>query len=109
MLIEKGTKMMLLTKENRAKLPPLYAQDGKGMDAIAYVKFFDPSGSFHWYFTEFDGKDLFFGMVTSHLCPEGELGYSSLSEIESIRGAFGLGIERDMHWTPRPLKDCKGS
>ena len=32
--------MKLLTKELQKKLPPLYSQDGKGDDAIAYAKFF---------------------------------------------------------------------
>jgi len=32
--------MKLLTKELVKKLPRLYAQDGKGMNAIAFVKFF---------------------------------------------------------------------
>ena len=31
--------MKLLTKELQKKLPPLYSQDGKGDDAIAYAKF----------------------------------------------------------------------
>ncbi len=35
---------MLLTKALREQLPPLYTQDEKADDAIAYVKFFDPSG-----------------------------------------------------------------
>ncbi len=28
--------MKLLTQANRQALPPLYSQDGKGMDAVAY-------------------------------------------------------------------------
>ena len=31
---------------------------------------------------------------------EPELGYASLSEIASVRLRFGLGIERDLHFTP---------
>ena len=34
-----------------------------------------------------------------------EAGYFSLSELKSIKGPFGLGIERDMHWQPRPLTE----
>ena len=33
----------LLTKAIATKVPALYAQDGKGMEAIAYVKFFTPA------------------------------------------------------------------
>ena len=30
-----------------------------------------------------------------------ELGSVRISELESIRGPFGLGIERDLHWSPK--------
>jgi hypothetical protein len=30
-----------------------------------------------------------------------ELGSVRISELESIRLPFGLGIERDLHWTPK--------
>jgi len=32
-----------------------------------------------------------------------ELGYASLAEIASFRGRFGLGIERDLHFTAKGL------
>ena len=94
--------MMLLTKENRKKLPELRAQDGKGGDAIAYVKLFTPDSNWTWYMTEFDGKDLFFGLVDGF---EKELGYFSLSELEEIRGPMGLKIERDRWFDPKPLRE----
>lgn len=96
--------MLLLTKANRKALPKLYSQDGKGMDAIAHVKFFTPDSNWTWYATEFDGEDLFFGLVDGF---ERELGYFSLSELQTVRGAFGLPIERDRYFTPKPLRDCK--
>ncbi len=93
--------MKLLTKELQKKLPPLYAQDGKGKEAIAYVKFFDPCGSWSWYATEYDPEEkLFFGLVDGH---KKELGYFSLTELESIKRPFGLGIERDIHFDPTKL------
>ena len=91
---------MLLTKANRAALPPLYSQDGKGDQAIAHVKFFTPDSSWTWYATEFDGKDTFFGLVDGF---ERELGYFSLAELSTAKGPLGLPIERDMHWTPTAL------
>ena len=97
--------MMLLTKEIRAKLPALYSQENVA-DPIVQVKFFDPTGSFTWYAYEFDGEDQFFGKVVSSACPEGELGYFSLAEIQSVRGRWGLGIERDKWFTPKPLSQC---
>lgn len=93
-------KVMLLTKANRKALPALYSQDGKGMDAVAQVKFFTPDGQWTWYATEFDGEDTFFGLVQGL---EQELGYFSLSELQAARGPMGLPIERDRHFIPAPL------
>jgi hypothetical protein len=94
--------MQLLTKEIRGKLPPLGSQDSKGGKAVAYVKFFTPDSSWTWYATEYDGQDTFFGLVEGQ---EKELGYFSLSELESARGPMGLAIERDLHWTPKTLAE----
>ena len=94
--------MKLLTEEIRKKLPPLYSQDGKGGKAIAYVKFFTPDSGFTFWATEFDDKDTFFGLVDGH-CKE--LGYFSLSELESVRGPMGLPIERDLYWQPKILEE----
>ena len=106
-------KQQLLTKAIRAKLPRLYAQDGKGMEAVAYVKFFYAYGSGEWFATEFDGLDTFFGWV-QHLAgnPGGELGYFSLLELEAVPAKFNgkvipgvQGIERDIHFQPGRLCD----
>ena len=93
--------MKLLTKEIRARLPKLYANDGKGLKALAQVKFFTPDGGWSWYASEFDGKDQFFGLVSGL---EVELGYFSLSELRKIRGALGLPVERDLYFEPTPLE-----
>jgi len=34
-----------------------------------------------------------------------ELGTFSLDELESFKGKFGLGIERDLHFHDKTLKD----
>jgi len=96
--------MMLLTQQNRKQLPKLYSQDGLGMEAIAHVKFFDPCGSWTWYAMEFDGQDTFYGLVDGN---DKELGYFSLTELQGIRGRFGIGIERDMYWKPKKLSEIK--
>jgi len=106
-------KQELLTKEIRAQIPPLYAQESKGMGAVAYVRFFHPYGSGTWYATEFDGEDTFFGWAEIHPgC--GELGYFSLKELESLEARINgklvpgvQGIERDIHFTPAPLNEIK--
>ena len=96
--------MKLLTKEIRKKIPAIYAQDGKENPTV-YAKFFTPWSHWTWYATEFDGEDQFFGLISGH---EDELGYFSLSELESIKGPFGLKIERDLYFEPTELKNLKG-
>ena len=97
--------MKLLTKEIEKKLPALGATDSKGDEAVAVVKFFDPCGSWTWYATEYDPETrTFFGLVDGF---EEELGYFSLDELASVKNRFGLGIERDLHWKARPLKECR--
>lgn len=93
---------MLLTKEVLAKLPKLYTQEEKGLNAVAVVKFFTPDSNWTWYATEFDGEDLFFGLVDGF---EKELGYFRLSELQSVKGALGLPIERDMFFKPKTLNE----
>jgi hypothetical protein len=88
----------------RADLPPLYATDGQGDDVIVRFKCFTPWTSWTWYATEFDGESLCFGLVEGH---EVELGNFDLDELEAIRGQWGLRIERDLHWTPKPLRDVR--
>jgi hypothetical protein len=94
--------MELLTKGLRQKLPPLCSQDGKGGAMLAHAKFFTPDSSWTWWAAEFDGEDLFFGLVEGHVK---ELGYFRLSELEQVRGPLGLPIERDLHWTPKRLDE----
>ena len=94
---------MLLTKENRKQLPKLYAQEHEA-DPVAQVKFFTPWTSWTWYATEFDGDDLFFGLVDGQ---EKELGYFSLKELESLKGPYGLKIERDRYFRPARLSELK--
>ena len=122
--------MKLLTKEIIRKLPPLYAQDGKGDAAKIHVKFFSPDGSWTWFVTEGnpivrrDGEIigdipqadmqpgdeivdwLFFGMVHGF---EKELGNFVLSELLSVRGKLGLPIERDLYFGDHTLGDLKAA
>ena len=95
-------EMKLITEEIRRNLPKLYEQDGKGLDAIAYVKFFTPDSNWSWYVTEFDGEDIFFGLVDGF---EKELGYFSLNELQSVKGPLGLKIERDLYFVPTTLEE----
>jgi hypothetical protein len=96
--------MPLLTDQIRAGLPELYSGQEKGLDALAQVKFFTPDAQWTWYASEFDGDDLFFGLVVGF---EIELGLFSLSELEGVRGPLGLPIERDLHFEPTTLQKLK--
>lgn len=92
----------LLTKEIREKLPSLYSNEELGLLALAIVKYFTPDSNWTWYASEFDGEDIFFGLVSGF---EVELGYFALSELEEARGPLGLPIERDLHFEPKTLKE----
>lgn len=93
--------MRLLAKEIIKKLPKLSEQENSGLEAITYVKFFTPWSGWTWYTTEFDGNDIFFGLVDG-FCKE--LGYFSLSELKSVNGPCGLKIERDIYFEPTKLR-----
>ncbi|AQT70057.1 hypothetical protein STSP2_03259 [Anaerohalosphaera lusitana] len=102
--------MKLLTEEIKRTLPKLYSQE-EVTDPMVPLKFFTPDSSFTWLIIEGDeeseGDWLFFCKVVSHLCPEGELGYVRLSDLEEIRGPLGLPVERDLYWEAKPLSKCK--
>ena len=92
--------MKLITKAIEKKLlnTPLYSTDSNMIKDVL-VKFFNPCGAGTWYDFEAEknGNDWeFFGLVDLY---EKELGYFTLSELESIRLPFGLSIERDMYFS----------
>lgn len=94
----------LLDTESREKLPKLYSNEEKGLEALAQVKFYTPDSDWTWYASEFDGEDLFFGLVSGF---DIELGYFSLKELDEARGPLGLPIERDVHFEPKTLKELE--
>lgn len=52
----------------------------------------------------------FFGYVSIFGDHNDEWGYFSLSELQTVKGPFGLGIERDLYFEPRPIsKVCSVS
>ncbi len=99
-------RQKMLTKEILNKVPTLYSQENKGTEAIAYAKFFNPCGDGTWYMTEYDPVEgIAFGKTVMH--GESELGYFSIPELEAIKLRWGLYIERDIHFTPTALVNCK--
>jgi len=99
--------MKLMTKEIENKIPNLNAQDGKGDDAVVHVKFFNPIGEATWFATEYDPKSrTFFGWVELFR-GEGELGYFTLDDLESVKLSCGMGIERDINFGNQTLGEVK--
>jgi hypothetical protein len=90
--------MKLLTEELRRRLPALYTTQHDA-HPVLQAKFFTPDSDWTWYASEFDGEDLFFGLVQGF---EEEWGYFSLKELETVRGPLGLPIERDLYFAPTP-------
>lgn len=90
------------------EIPKLYEQDGLGANAKVYAKLFLPGSSWTWFVTEFDPATReAFGLVYSEFCPEGELGYFSLNELENTKTNLGLSVERDIDFEPTELCNCK--
>ena len=98
--------MELLPDKLREQLPRLYANEEIGLDAPALVKFFTPDAQWTWYASEFDGEDIFFGLVIGL---EIEFGYFSLSELKAVRGPLGLPIERDKFFEIPDSQNIEGS
>ena len=100
--------MMLLTKEIKKAAPPLNSTEDVPIgDKTVVAKFFDPTGRYTFYMMEYDPEQrLAFGWVVSPISPDyDELGYASIDVLEGVRGAFGLGIERDMYFSPKPFRE----
>lgn len=91
--------------DDKAKeIPTLYSTENSA-DPMAVLKFFTPDSSWTWFLTEYDPEErLCFGLVIGH---ERELGYFSLTELEQLRGPMGLPVERDLHFQPTPISECK--
>jgi len=99
--------MKLLTKEIEQKFIKVGSQENVE-DPIIIVKFFNPTGAGTWYATEYNPEEkTFFGFVSIFGDECYEMGYFSLEELESFKGRFGLGIERDLHFGEKKLSEVK--
>jgi len=90
--------MKLMTKELEARFREVGPQE-EVKDPLIIAKYFNPSGAGTWYATEYNPEErIFFGYVSIFGDLNDEWGYFSLEELESVRGPFGLGIERDLYF-----------
>lgn len=104
--------MLLLTKAILKKMPKLYETEDVSTDEKEIiVKLFTPWGAATWWIVEGEYKDGDFMMFG--LCDLGlgcrEWGYVSLNELMSLRGPFGLKVERDMHFGNKKAKDLSSN
>lgn len=78
---------------------------GETVDPHPVIKLFTPDANATWLLTELDpdDEDRAFGLCDLGLGMP-ELGYVRLTDLEALRGPFGLMVERDKHFRPdRPL------
>ena len=100
-----------------ANTPNLYATEDEGdaYDKLVYAHYF--IGSADWFVLEYS-KDEDVVFCWAELLPDcGELGYTSLKELEELivnqrlvssNGVIEIPIhvEKESNWTPRTLREC---
>ena len=87
--------MKLLTTQLLKSFEKIGRQENT-TDPMVVAKFFDPTGSWTWFATEYDpSTKMFFGLVHGI---EKEWGPFGLEELENLTLPLGLGIERDMYF-----------
>lgn len=95
--------MKLLTQDLLIRFEQVGRQEDN-QDPLVIAKFFNPTGAGTWYATEYNPESkMFFGYVSIFGDWNDEWGYFSLTELESLKGPFGLGIERDIYFTSKPF------
>ena len=100
--------MVLMTKELAKQFPRLYSGENipEG-DRLVIAKFFHPMSHQTWYATEYDpDEQIFYGYVDTgdH---DSEWGNFSLAEMQDLK-VKGLGMERDIHFTPQKIGNVSG-
>lgn len=89
-------------------MPVTYQQDGKGDEAIVHLHYFKGAAD-AWIiekdmtWPEAGDYDQSFGQVNlfGGGFREGELGYCSIKEM------IEAGMELDLHWEPKTVKECR--
>ena len=99
--------MSLIPQDIFNKIPNLYETENQE-EKICYVKLFLPNSNWTWYIIEIDKSDYntCYGLVDGF---EQELGYFSLSELETISDSFGLKVELDRNFKPTKLSKIRAS
>ena len=94
---------MKLIPDNHT-IPTLYTTEDE-TTPTCQIKLFTPDANWTWYIIEMDeSEETCFGYVVGL---EQELGYFSLKEVENVRGALNLPVERDLSFSPLCLDEVK--
>ena len=100
--------MKLLTKAQQEQLIEIgFKQKSvkstpREIDFLPVVRLFNPCGAGTWLLTEIEPgtENIACGLADLDCeCPE--FGTIDLKELKAHKGPLGLGIERDLHWSPR--------
>ena len=96
------------SKERLDKIPRIYETEKvPAKDKIVHLHLF--IGGCDWYVVEYDGEDLFFGFAVLNCDYQmAEWGYSSFSELKSIRSGFvEIDCELPEYWQPKPASEIE--
>ena len=70
---------------------------------VSFIKWFTPDSNFTWYVMEYNPETgECFGLVEGL---EKEFGYFNINEIKTLRGKFGLPVERDTYFETTSVKE----
>jgi hypothetical protein len=113
-------KYKLLDRKTRARLPKLDDRDEVNGESIAkaHFSFYIAGHSKHWYACQFDGKNVFKGLVVNNLYLYWEFDgdhYQYAVEIEefylnellNLRDESGNGVTRDDDFSPMSLEEIE--
>lgn len=103
--------MKLLTKELEQHLTKAFEENKSGTrtldETTIWTKFFYPAGYATWFVTEYDPDERMFFGYACMLPGCGEWGWFSRDELEGFESKIGLGVERDLYYTPKKVKECE--
>ena len=95
----------LLPEEVQAEIPKLKGRKGEESEWVPNAKLFTPYADWRWYILEFDPvSGDGFALVHGHEMEFGYFNINDMAEAQDSRVPGLMLIERDMYWTPRPVK-----
>ena len=101
--------MKLMTKALEKQFTKVGSQENSENPTVL-AHFFNPVGGGNWFATEYNPIDkIFFGYVSLFNDHCNEWGSFSLEELESVKGRFGLGIERNLYFKQQGIKETKNN